>query len=230
VCGVSGHEEPEGTFYGAHPSLEETEDEAARDAWLARVLADKRAQRWYSDTMTLRAVTLAIYAAEGWPAAVGNQSSRGDQLVVTLTICHHDRPDADLYSADSPRIEVTTSIDGWYRGELTHGDEHYLGKIPSVSSGLQSARGCRRRTRRARTGVGRPCRYGLLVRLPGVCRSSRGCHGETVGCPARCAGRDRRSPLVRIAPPHESIGQERMPTLSGRGVVGAYMHISGPAW
>jgi hypothetical protein len=117
VCRVCGHEEPEGTFYGALASPEETEDEAAREVRLARVLADQRAQRWYSDTMTLRAVTFPIYAAEGWPATVGTQSSRGDQLV-TLTISHHDRPDADFYSGGPPRIEITTSIDDPYRGEF----------------------------------------------------------------------------------------------------------------
>ena len=67
--------------------------------------------------MTLRAVTFPIYAAEGWPATVGSQSSRGDQLA-SLTISHYDRPDADFYSGDPPRIEITTSIDDPYRGEL----------------------------------------------------------------------------------------------------------------
>jgi hypothetical protein len=117
ACRVCGHEEPEGTFYAAHSSVGKAADEAARDARLARVLADQRAQRWYADTMTLRAVTFAIYAADGWPATVGTQSSRGDQLV-TLTISHHDRPDADFYSGDPARIEVTTSIDEPYRGAL----------------------------------------------------------------------------------------------------------------
>jgi hypothetical protein len=114
---VCGHEEPEGTFFGPQASFEEAEDGAAREARLARVLAEQRVQRWYSDTMTLRAVTFPIYAAEGWPAIVGTQRSRSDQLV-TLTISHHDRPDADFYSGDLPRIEITTSIDERYRGEL----------------------------------------------------------------------------------------------------------------
>jgi hypothetical protein len=116
VCRACGHEEREGTFF-ALASSEETENEAAREARLARALADLRAQRWYSDTMTLRAVTFPIYAAQDWPAIVGTQSSRGDQLA-TLTISHYDRPDADFYSGDPPRIEVTTSIDDPYRGEL----------------------------------------------------------------------------------------------------------------
>lgn len=64
VCRVCGHEEREGTFFGL-VSSDDTEDEAAREVRLARVLADQRAQRWYSDTMTLRAVTFPIYAAEG---------------------------------------------------------------------------------------------------------------------------------------------------------------------
>jgi hypothetical protein len=116
VCRVCGHEEREGTFFGL-VSSDDTEDEAAREVRLARVLADQRAQRWYSDTMTLRAVTFPIYAAEGWSATVGSQSSRGDQLA-SLTISHYDRPDADFYSGDPARIEITTSIDDPYRGEL----------------------------------------------------------------------------------------------------------------
>lgn len=116
VCRVCGHEEPEGTFFGADQSSE-ADEEAAHEDRLARVLAERRAQRWYSDTMTLRAVTFPIYVAEGWPAIVGTQRSRGDQLT-TLTISHHDRPDADFYSEDWPRIEITTSIDDFYRGEL----------------------------------------------------------------------------------------------------------------
>jgi hypothetical protein len=58
--------------------------------------------------MTLRAVTFPVYAAEGWPAMIGSSGSRGDQLT-TLTISHHDRPDADFYSGDWPRLEITTS-------------------------------------------------------------------------------------------------------------------------
>ncbi len=139
VCRVCGHEEPEGTFfYGVHASLEETEDEAARETRLARVLAGQRAQRWYSDTMTLRAVTFPIYAAEGRPAIVGTQRSRGDQLV-TLTISHHDRPDADFYSGDRPRIEITTSIDDPYRGEPREAEAILSSWLQHASNWLQHA-------------------------------------------------------------------------------------------
>jgi hypothetical protein len=78
-----------------------------------------RKQRWYSDTMTLRAATFPIYTAERWPAVIGGSGSRGDQLT-NLTIRHHDTPDADPYAGDRPRLEITTSTDDTRQGdELT---------------------------------------------------------------------------------------------------------------
>jgi hypothetical protein len=114
VCRVCGHEEGEGTFFGA-VSSDDTEDEATREARIARARAHMRTQRWYSNTMTLRAVTFPIYAAERWPALIGGSGSRGDQLT-SLTIRHYDTPGADPYAGDRPRLEITTSNDDPHRG------------------------------------------------------------------------------------------------------------------
>jgi len=109
VCRACGHEECEDTFYGAIPSGD-TEDEATREARIVRARAQMRAQRWYSDTLTLSAVTFPIYAAERWPALIGGSGSRGDQLT-RLTIRQYDTPLSDPYAGDLPRLEITTSVD-----------------------------------------------------------------------------------------------------------------------
>ena len=117
VCRVCGHEEREGTFYAAFSS-DDTEDDAAREARIAQARADARTQRWYSHTITLRAVTFPIYAAERWPARIGGSGSRRDQLT-SLTISHFDTVDADLFAGDRPRLEITTSTEEQRRdGEL----------------------------------------------------------------------------------------------------------------
>jgi hypothetical protein len=113
VCRVCGHEEDEGTFFAA---TDATEDEPTREARIARARAHMRKQRWYSDTMTLRAATFPIYTAERWPAVIGGSGSRGDQLT-NLTIRHHDTPDADPYAGDPPRLEITTSNDDTRQGD-----------------------------------------------------------------------------------------------------------------
>ncbi len=115
VCRVCGHEEREGSFFAVAATSDDTEDDAAREARIARARAHARTQRWYSNTMTLRAVTFPIYAAERWPAMIGGSGSRGDQLT-KLTIRHYDTPDADPYAGDRPRLEITTSNDNTHRG------------------------------------------------------------------------------------------------------------------
>jgi hypothetical protein len=121
VCRVCGHEEREGVFYAADVSPDDTEDEAAREARIACALAHARTQRWYSETMTLRAVTFPIYAAERWSALIGGSGSHRDRLT-SLTISHYDTPDADPYGGARPRLEITTSTDDSYRpGELREG-------------------------------------------------------------------------------------------------------------
>lgn len=107
VCRQCGHEEREGTFFGVGAACDD-EDEAAREARAARAREHARVGRWYSNTMTLRALTFPVYAAEGWPAVIGGSGSHGDRLT-SLTIDHHDTPDADPYAGDRPRFEITTS-------------------------------------------------------------------------------------------------------------------------
>ncbi|MHB8694306.1 MAG: hypothetical protein ACYDHH_23955 [Solirubrobacteraceae bacterium] len=109
VCRVCGHEEREGSFY-ALVSSDDTEDEATREARIAHARAHSHAQQWYSHTLTLRAVTFPIYAAERWPAVIGGSASHGDELT-TITISHYDTPDADPNGGDRPRLEITTSND-----------------------------------------------------------------------------------------------------------------------
>jgi hypothetical protein len=108
VCRRCGQEEPEGTFYAAQVSAQDDEDDATREARIARAREHARVGRWYSNTMTLRALTFPVYAAEGWPAVIGGSGSRGDHLT-SLTIEHYDTPDADPYAGDRPRFAITTS-------------------------------------------------------------------------------------------------------------------------
>jgi hypothetical protein len=108
ICRRCGQGQREGTFFGPMADSEDEEDEAARDARIASA----RAQRWYANTLTLRAVTFPIYVAEGWPGVIGGSDSRGDQLV-SLTIGHYDTSDADPYAEDLSRFEITTSNDDW---------------------------------------------------------------------------------------------------------------------
>jgi hypothetical protein len=108
VCRRCGQQEREGTFFGLQAPADDDENEAAREARIARARAHARVGRWYSNTMTLRALTFPVYAAERWAAVIGASGSRGDQLT-SLTIEHYDAPDADRYAGDRPRFEITTS-------------------------------------------------------------------------------------------------------------------------
>jgi hypothetical protein len=117
VCRVCGHQEQAGTFqrYAQHDDADE--DEAAREARMARIRAEQAVQRWYANKMTLMAVTFPIYAAEGWPARINGQGSRGDDLT-HLTIAHAETLPDSMF-VQRPRIEVTTSIDSYHPSELT---------------------------------------------------------------------------------------------------------------
>ncbi len=119
VCLVCGHQEQEGTFYaGFDAGAADAEDEAAREARIARGRAEERLQRWYSDTMTIRAVTFPIYAADGWPAQICGSGTRGDAQI-SIKVCHHAAPEADLFQAGPPPLEVTTTHDPqWPSDEL----------------------------------------------------------------------------------------------------------------
>lgn len=126
VCRVCGHEETEGTFYASIVASEEPEDDAARQARLVRERAEMRVQRWYSNALTLRAVTFPIYAADGWTAQIGGSGSHGDQLT-ELTIRHYHTPAADPDGRDSRRLEITTSSDDSSFGDEVWRARHSLG-------------------------------------------------------------------------------------------------------
>jgi hypothetical protein len=111
VCRRCGHEEGEGTFFAVGAASDDDEDEAAREARVARASEHARVGRWYANTMTLRALTFPVYAAEGWPAVIGGSGSHGDRLT-SLTIGHYDTPHADPDAGDRPRFEITTSCEG----------------------------------------------------------------------------------------------------------------------
>lgn len=119
VCRVCGQEEREGVFFAGVADAEGSEDEADRQERLARAQAEARVQRWYSETMLLRAVSFPLYAAERWAARIGSSASSGDTLT-EVTIRHDDDT-----NADSPhRLEVTTSQDEFQlASELRHARE-----------------------------------------------------------------------------------------------------------
>jgi len=117
VCQGCGHQEPSGGIYRYGQPEGAKEDEAARGARMARIRAEQAVQRWYSNKITLMAVTFPIYAAEGWPARINGSGSRGDDLT-RLVIAHAELLPDDLMFVQRPRIEVTTSIDPYQPGEL----------------------------------------------------------------------------------------------------------------
>jgi hypothetical protein len=104
------------------------EDEDARAARIAQARAEQRVQRWYRDKITLLGLELPIYAAEGWPAQINGSGWNGERLTL-LTIAHTDTEDADLLD-EPPRIEVTTSTEEPFGGEVAHARatlEHHVG-------------------------------------------------------------------------------------------------------
>ena len=116
VCRLCGHQEQAGGIMRLQEPKNVDEDAAAREARMARIRAEQEVQRWYATKMTLMGVTFPIYAAEGWPARINGQGSHGDDLT-HLTIAHaHTLPDSMF--VQRPRIEITTSIDPYQRGEL----------------------------------------------------------------------------------------------------------------
>ncbi|HXD67677.1 MAG TPA: hypothetical protein VNV17_23830, partial [Solirubrobacteraceae bacterium] len=108
VCRQCGYEEREGTFFAVVGSSEDDEDEAVREARVARTREHARVGRWLSNTMMLGTLTFPVYAAQGWPTVLGGSGSHGDRLT-SLTINHYDTPDADPFSGDRSRLEITTS-------------------------------------------------------------------------------------------------------------------------
>ncbi len=116
VCRVCGHEEFGGAIMRYAP-LDDDGDETARAERIARARAEQRVHRWYANTLTLRAVTFPVYAAEGWPAQICGSGSRGDELT-ELTIAHTRSADADLFD-ERPWLEITTSTGEPHHDELT---------------------------------------------------------------------------------------------------------------
>jgi hypothetical protein len=116
VCRVCGHEEQAGGIIRFKRDDSADEDEVALAARMARVRAEQAKQRWYSDKITLAAVTFPIYAAEGWPARISGSGSRGDDL--THLVIAHAETQPDSMFIERPRIEITTSIDSYQPGEL----------------------------------------------------------------------------------------------------------------
>jgi hypothetical protein len=116
VCRVCGHQEEAGGIFRMGQADNAGEDEVARAARMARIRPEQAAQRWYSNKITLMAVTFPIYVAEGWPARINGTGSLGDDLT-HLAIAHAETlPDAMF--VQRPRIEITTSIDPYQPGEL----------------------------------------------------------------------------------------------------------------
>jgi hypothetical protein len=116
VCRVCGHQEQAGGIFRMGQTDDADEDEVARAARLAGIRAEQTAQRWYSNKITLMAVTFPIYTAEGWPARINGSGSHGDDLT-HLVIAHADTLPDSMF-VQRPRIEITTSIDPYPPGEL----------------------------------------------------------------------------------------------------------------
>lgn len=129
VCRVCGHQEQAGGIIRMDASRSgRGDDAAARAARMDRVRAERALQRWYSNKITLMAVTFPIYAAEGWPARINGSGSRGDD-VTNLTIAHTETPPEEFMFVPRPRIEVTTSIDPHHPGALAIAREEFASRI-----------------------------------------------------------------------------------------------------
>lgn len=116
VCRVCGHQEEAGGIMRYAQPDNADEDEAAREARMARIRTEQAVQRWYANKMTLMGVTFPIYAADGWPARINGSGSNGDDL--THLVIAHAETLPDSMFVQRPRIEVTTSIDPYQPGEL----------------------------------------------------------------------------------------------------------------
>jgi hypothetical protein len=117
VCRVCGHQEHVSAISRFGGTEHPDEDEATREARLARARAAQAVQRWYSNKMTLTAAAFVIYAAEGWPARVNGDSSENGETT-SVRIAHADPlPDAVLVAR--PRIEIITSVEARQPAELT---------------------------------------------------------------------------------------------------------------
>jgi hypothetical protein len=116
VCRVCGHQEQSGGIYRYGRADDADEDEATRAARIARLRAKQAEQSWHANKIMLMAVTFPIYAVEGWLARINGSGSHGDDLT-QVTIAHAEAMPDPVF-VPRPRIEVTTSIDPYMRGEL----------------------------------------------------------------------------------------------------------------
>jgi hypothetical protein len=132
VCRACGHQEQAGGIFRIGQAENPDEDEAARAARMARVRVEEAVQRWYSNKITLMAVTFPIYAAEGWPTRISGSGSHGDDLT-HLVIAHVDAlPDAMF--VERPRIDITTSIDPHQPSELAVARDAFASRIEDDAS------------------------------------------------------------------------------------------------
>jgi hypothetical protein len=81
VCRACGHEEPVGLFSYAETDLDETEIEAATEAWLRE-----------EGGAALRDLDMPVYAAQGWPAHLGSWGGT-DNETDSVTVQHGKRPE-----------------------------------------------------------------------------------------------------------------------------------------
>ena len=132
VCRVCGHQEQAGGIFRFEQPDDGDEDEAEREARMARIRAEQTVQRWYSNKIVLMAVTFPIYAAEGWPARINGSGSRGDDLT-HLTVAHAETLPDSMF-VRRPQIEVTTSIDPHQPSELAAARDAFARGIESSAN------------------------------------------------------------------------------------------------
>jgi hypothetical protein len=132
VCRLCGHQEQAGGIMRLAQPDDAGEDAAAREPRMARIRAEQAVQRWYATKMTLMGVTFPIYAAEGWPARINGQGSHGDDLT-HLTIAHAETLPDSMF-VQRPRIEITTSIDPYQRGELAVARDAFASRIEAEAN------------------------------------------------------------------------------------------------
>lgn len=106
-CRVCGHEEPEPGFTTMRSEPPESENEAARQARVARFQAEFRKRQRLGNAEVLRDLQFPIYVADGWPALMAGHGSQNGQAT-QITIHHHDTDHADPLAGDRPRLTVTT--------------------------------------------------------------------------------------------------------------------------
>jgi hypothetical protein len=81
VCRTCGHEEPVGLFSYAETDLDETEIEAAQEAYLRE-----------EGGAALRDLDMPVYAAQGWPARLGSWGGTDDETD-SVTVQHGEHSD-----------------------------------------------------------------------------------------------------------------------------------------